>query len=426
MTDSDRVLAKCERLLIPFMGLLYLVSIIDRLNVGFAALTMNRDLGFSPAVFGLGAGIFFIGYSLFQVPANLVLVRIGARRWIFSILAVWGLISAACAFVRGPTSFYLLRFLLGVAEAGLFPAIVLYLTFWFPQNRRARQIASFMAASPLAFIIGGPIASFLLTMDGLGGFHGWQWLFLLEGLPACLLGFVVLKLVPDGPADASWLTSAEKNLIAQRLAQDASVDEMKFLPALSDPRLYALGLAYLAIGAGGYGIRLWLPQIVQDMGFSNFANGFVVALPYAVAMGAMILWGHLSDKKAERIWHVVLPTLLAAFGFVVASLTQSDMITLFALALVVLGLDAVIGPFWSLPSAFLRGSAAAGGIALINSFGTGLGGALGSYLIGYIKEATGGYALSMALLALGLLCACIIVLGFGRIVQHTPLVRPKT
>ncbi len=426
MTDSDRVLAKCERLLIPFMGLLYLVSIIDRLNVGFAALTMNRDLGFSPAVFGLGAGIFFIGYSLFQVPANLVLVRIGARRWIFSILAVWGLISAGCAFVRGPTSFYVLRFLLGVAEAGLFPAIVLYLTFWFPQNRRARQIASFMAASPLAFIIGGPIASFLLTMDGLGGLHGWQWLFLLEGLPACLLGFVVLKLVPDGPADASWLTSAEKNLIAQRLAQDASVDEMKFLPALSDPRLYALGLAYLAIGAGGYGIRLWLPQIVQDMGVSNFANGFVVALPYAVAMGAMILWGHLSDKKAERIWHVVWPTLLAAFGFVVASLTQSDMIVLFALALVVIGLDAVIGPFWSLPSAFLRGSAAAGGIALINSFGTGLGGALGSYLIGYIKEATGGYALSMALLALGLLGACVIVLGFGRIVQHTPLVRPKT
>src|SRR3977135_3745592 len=213
---ETRVMRKLSFRILPFLMLLYFIAFIDRVNIGFAALTMNRDLGFSPAVFGLGAGIFFISYALFQVPANLVLVRVGARRWIFSILAVWGLISAACAFVRGPTSFYLLRFLLGVAEAGLFPAIVLSLTFWFPQNRRARQIASFMAASPLAFIIGGPIASLLLTMDGVGGLRGWQWLFLLEGLPACLLGFVVLKLVPDGPVDASWLTDAEKKLIAQR------------------------------------------------------------------------------------------------------------------------------------------------------------------------------------------------------------------
>jgi len=220
MTESERVLLKCERRLIPFMGLLYLVSIIDRLNVGFAALTMNRDLGLSPLVFGFGGGIFFLGYSIFQVPANFILVRLGARRWVFCILLVWGAISAACAFVQGPLSFYTLRFLLGVAEAGLFPGIVLYLTRWLPQDRRARAIGGFMAASPLAFIIVGPISSMILGMDGLGGLHGWQWLFLIEGMPACVLAFVLLRIVPETPADASWLTAEEKNLIAARIQQE--------------------------------------------------------------------------------------------------------------------------------------------------------------------------------------------------------------
>src|SRR5687768_3486048 len=220
---EEQVFAKCERRLIPFLGLLYLVSIVDRLNVGFAALTMNADLNFSPAVFGFGAGIFFLGYSLFQVPANLMLVRLGARRWVFTILIVWGAISAACAFVQGPLSFYILRFLLGVAEAGLFPGVVLYLTYWFPQERRARAIAGFMAASPIAFVVVAPISSLLLTMDGILGLKGWQWMFLVEGLPACLLAFLLLKLVPDGPEQATWLNADEKRLIAGRLAQEASI-----------------------------------------------------------------------------------------------------------------------------------------------------------------------------------------------------------
>ena len=213
---EEKVFAKCERRLIPFLGLLYLVSLVDRLNVGFAALTMNADLGFTPFVFGFGAGIFFIGYSLFQVPANLMLVRFGARRWVFAILIVWGAISAACAFVQGPTSFYVLRFLLGVAEAGLFPGVVLYLTYWFPQERRARAIASFMAASPLAFILVGPLSGPLLAMDGFAGLKGWQWLFIIEGLPACLLAFALLKLVPDGPEHATWLSADEKTTSAGR------------------------------------------------------------------------------------------------------------------------------------------------------------------------------------------------------------------
>jgi ACS family tartrate transporter-like MFS transporter len=410
---EDQVFAKCERRLIPFLGLLYLVSIVDRLNVGFAALTMNADLGFSPSVFGFGAGIFFVGYLLFQVPANLMLVRLGARRWVFAILIVWGAISAACAFVQGPLSFYVLRFLLGVAEAGLFPGVVLYLTYWFPQERRARAIASFMAASPLAFIVVGPLSGLLLTMDGFAGLKGWQWLFLIEGVPACALAFVLLKLVPDGPEHATWLSAAEKRVIAGRLAQEAVVDQPGFWPALRDPRLYALGIAYVAVGAGGYGMRLWLPQIVQGMGFSNLANGFVVALPYLLAVGAMIWWGHSSDRKGERIWHIVLPVLLAVVGFFMGAASSSDLVMFIGIMLVILGLDAVIGPFWSLPSSFLRGPAAAGGIALINTFGTGAGGFIGPYIIGYLREETGGYSASMAVLAIGLIGTCAIVLVFS-------------
>jgi ACS family tartrate transporter-like MFS transporter len=414
-SPEDQVFAKCERRLIPFLGLLYLISIVDRLNIGFAALTMNTDLGFSPAVFGFGAGIFFVGYMLFQVPANLMLVRFGARRWVFAILIVWGAISAACAFVQGPTSFYILRFLLGVAEAGLFPGVVLYLTYWFPQQRRARAIAGFMAASPLAFIVVGPMSGALLTMDGFAGLKGWQWLFLIEGLPACLLAFALLKLVPDGPGQATWLSTYEKRLIAARLAPDSATDQPGFWPALRDPRLYALGIAYIAVGAGGYGMRLWLPQIVQSMGFSNAANAFVISpLPYLLAVGAMIWWGHSSDKSGERIWHIVLPTLLAALGFVIGAAFSSDLVVLIGITLVVIGLDAVIGPFWSLPSSFLRGPAVAGGIALMNTFGTGAGGFIGPSVIGYFREATGGFSTSMAVLAAGLLCTCAIVLAFSR------------
>ena len=413
-TEADRVFAKCERRLIPFLGLLYLVSLIDRLNVGFAALTMNADLGFSPADFGWGAGIFFLGYSLFQIPANLILVRFGARRWVFTILITWGAISAACAFVQGLTSFYTLRFLLGVAEAGLFPGVVLYLTYWFPQQRRARAVAGFMAASPLALIVVGPISGLLLGMDGVWGLRGWQWLFIIEGLPACLLAFLLLKLVPDSPEHASWLSAAEKRLIADRLAEESAIDQPGFWPALLDVRLYALGLAYVAVGAGGYGMRIWLPQIVQGMGFSNLATGFVTAIPYLIAVGAMIWWGHASDRKGERIWHVVLPVLVAVAGFLMGAASSSDLVVFLGITLVILGLDAVIGPFWSLPSSFLRGPAAAGGIALINTLGVGAGGFIGPYLIGELREQSGGYASSMAVLAIGLIGTCVIVLAFGR------------
>jgi ACS family tartrate transporter-like MFS transporter len=414
MTEQDQVFAKCARRLIPFMVLLYLVNFLDRLNVGFAALTMNKDLGLSPAIFGFGAGVFFIGYLLFQVPANVILERVGARRWIFCITAIWGLISASNAFVQGPTSFYALRFLLGVAEAGLFPGMIFYLTLWFPQAYRARFTASFYVAIPLAGIIGGPLSGLILGMDGVGDLHGWQWLFLIEGTPALVLAFAVLKFLPDGPADASWLTGAEKKTIAARHAAEDSTEHRDLWRALRDPRVLALGLVNFGIQCGLYGTKLWLPQIVQAMGFSTLATGFLVALPYIVTMVAMIVWGRSSDASGERIWHVAVPAFIAFGGLIVASLTGSNFIVFIALTFVLAGLLALQGPFWSLPPMLLSGTAVAGGIAFINTIGTGFGGFIGPSLVGVIKDATGGYAVGMAVLAIGPMLSGTIVLALGR------------
>jgi ACS family tartrate transporter-like MFS transporter len=388
------------------------VSYIDRVNVGFAALTMNKDLGFSPAIYGFGAGIFFVGYSLFQVPANVILDRVGARRWVFYILATWGVISAACALVQGPASFYALRFLLGMAEAGCYPGMIFYLTLWFPQAYRGRFTAGFIAAIPLAFVIGAPLSGLILRMDGVAGFHGWQWLFLVEGLPAFLLAFAVRKFLPDGPANASWLTGNEKRTIAARLAAEGTVKHRDLWPALRDLRVLALSLVYLGITTASYGYQLWLPQIAQGMGFSNLTTGFVVALPFLVSIPAMILWGRSSDVRGERIWHVALPMLLAASGFTVASLAQSDLLVLTGLTFAAVGLLAANGPFFSLLSSFLGGTAAAGGIALVIAIAN-LGGFLGPYFIGVVKEQTGGYAASMAALALAVVAAAAIALALG-------------
>jgi MFS transporter, ACS family, tartrate transporter len=423
--SEQQVFSKCAWRLIPFMVLLYLVNFLDRLNVGFAALTMNKDLGLSPAIFGFGAGVFFIGYLLFQVPANVILERVGARRWIFCITAIWGLISASNAFVQGPASFYALRFLLGVAEAGLFPGMIFYLTLWFPQTNRARFNARFYLAIPLAGIIGGPLSGLILGMDGVGDLHGWQWLFLIEGTPALVLAFAVLKFLPDGPADASWLTGAEKKTIAARHAAEDSTGHRDLWRALRDPRVLTLGLVNFGIQCGLYGTTLWLPQIVQAMGFSNLATGFVVALPYVAAMAAMILWGRSSDRRGERIWHVALPILLAAAGFAGASLARTDPLVLAALTLSMVGIVSAYGPFWSLPSSFLGGSAAAGGIALVNTIAS-LGGFAGPSLIGVLKEQTGGYASAMAMLAIVFVVAALIVLALGRAMAARPvLVAPQ-
>jgi ACS family tartrate transporter-like MFS transporter len=333
MGGENRVFAKCAWRLIPLMLLLYFLNYLDRVNVAFAALTMNRDLGFSPAVYGFGAGIFFIGYFLFQIPANVILERIGARRWIFWILIVWGVLSAANALIRDPISLYLLRFFLGAAEAGLYPGIVFYLTLWFPASYRARAAANFLVGLPLAFVIGSPLSSYLLQLDGTAGLYGWQWMFVAEGVPATLLAFVVLKMLPDSPAHAAWLNDEEKRTIAARLASDNPPEHKDLWRALSDRRVIALGLVYLADQSAASGSRFWLPQLLQGMGYSNVTVGFIVAAPFVAGMGIMSLWGRSSDLKDERIWHVALPLLLTATGLIVANVTHSGALLLGALAL---------------------------------------------------------------------------------------------
>jgi ACS family tartrate transporter-like MFS transporter len=413
MADENAVYAKCAWRLIPFMMLLYVVSYVDRVNVSFAALTLNKDLGFSPSVFGFGAGIFFLGYALCQVPCNAILERAGARRVVFCIMAVWGLLSASTAFVRDETSFYTLRFFLGVAESGFFPGMVFYLTLWFPKAHRARFTAIFVCGIPLASIIGGPLSTVILGMDGVAGLHGWQWLFLIEGLPAFLLAFAVLKLLPDGPGSAPWLSSDEKKIIASHVAPQGAAAQRDLLSGLRDPRVLALGLVGFSNGAALYGTQLWLPQMIKAMGYSNLAVGFVVALPYLAAMAAMIVWGRSSDRRGERIWHIAIPCLVAVTGFLGASVAHSNLLMLVSLTIAIVGVLAYFGPFFSLPSSFLSGPAAAGGIALINSFAN-FGGFLGPTVIGVIKEQTGSYAVAMVALGAGLTASAVIVLMLGR------------
>jgi ACS family tartrate transporter-like MFS transporter len=412
MTD-DRVFAKCALRLIPLMGLLYAVNLIDRINVGFAALTMKADLGLSDTAYGFGAGIFSIGFLVFQVPSSIMLERVGARRWIALILMAWGALSAAGALVQGPLSFYFVRFFLGVAEAGFFPGMILYLSLWFPRAYRARFIASFMIAVPVSRIIGAPLSSIILEMDGIANLDGWRWLFIIEGLPACFLAFVVLKLLPDGPAHASWLKPEQKQLIAARLAAEDAPVHRDFWPALRDPRVYALGLVIFGTSLGTDGLSGWLPLMVQSMGFSNLANGFVVAMPSVAGACAMLLWARSSDKRGERVWHVALAELFAATGFLIAGLATADSIVLLGLVLAVVGINAAYGPFYTLPSTFLAGPAAAGGLALIYSIGN-LGGFAGPMIIGVSIERTGSYAASMLVFSVFLIVAATTVVLLGR------------
>jgi len=422
---DDKLFRKCAWRLIPFMTLLYVVNFLDRVNVGFAALTMNKDLGFSPSAFGFGAGIFFFGYAAFQVPANAVLERVGARRWIFCILAVWGAISSSNAWVQSAGGFYALRFLLGVAEAGFVPGVFFYLTLWFPPAYRARFIATFMAAAPISAIIGGPLSGAILGMEGVLGLHGWQWLFLIEGLPACALAFAVLKFLPDGPASAAWLTAEEKQTIARRIAAENPVEHRNLWRALRDPRVIALGLVNFGVLAGANGVALWLPQIVQQMGFTNLVTGFIVALPSMASTVVMILWGRSSDAKRERVWHVAIPALIAASSFIIGSLTQIDLVMLVALSVTQIMLWSAIAPLIAMPSSFLGGSAAAGGIALVVSIGQ-MGAFLGSTIIGVLKERTGDYSASMAVIGGILLVSALIVLGLGRsLALRQPATQPS-
>jgi ACS family tartrate transporter-like MFS transporter len=418
---ADAILSRAAWRLIPIMCLMYVASFLDRVNIGFAALTMNHDLGFSPSVFGIGAGIFFFGYFFFEIPSNLMLEKVGARLWMCRIMVSWGLVSMATAFVQGPSSFYILRFLLGLAEAGLYPGMILYMTYWFPAATRARFIALFLAAVPAASVIGAPISGWLLGFDGL--LHGWQWMLLLEGIPSLLLGAVVLWGLPDRPANASWLSADEKAILASRLEDDrrhdATLGAMHGLwEMLTDKRIWIFIIPDFSIVIGLYGMGLWMPQMIKAMGFSNLETGFLVALPYFVSMVAMVLLGLSSDRSGDRVWHVAGAAFAGALGLAGAVLTQNPVLVIASFCLAASGIYGALAVFWTLPTAILRGMAAAGGLALLNSFSN-LGGFFGPTLMGWLKQTTGTYTLGMMLLAAMLTFAGVGTLVIGRVFFRT-------
>jgi ACS family tartrate transporter-like MFS transporter len=398
--------------IVPFIMLLYFVAYLDRVNVGFAALTMNHDIGLSQAAFGFGAGIFFIGYFIFEVPSNLILHKVGARVWIARIMFTWGLISAAMVFVQGPISFYILRFLLGVAEAGFFPGIILYLSYWFPARHRAGVTAMFMAAVPISIALGSPLSGALLNMDGLMSLHGWQWMFLIEALPAIILAFVVLVYLTDKPADANWLSDQERQWLESKMnAENKTVDKEhgSIFRALADTRVLILALVYFGTSAGLYTLGIWAPQIIAQYGVGSVATGFINALPPVFAIGAMIFWARHSDQTGERNWHVFAACAVAALGLLLASAAASLVTVVLALILVNIGVSSAKPPLWSMPSSFLSGRDKAAGIAAINSIGN-LGGFAGPTIIGVIKSYSGSYQWGLITVGIALLISAALVL----------------
>jgi len=396
-------LAKVTRRLIPFLLLLYIVAWLDRVNVGFAALQMNEDLGFSATVYGFGAGVFYFGYALFEVPSNLVLARLGARLWIARIMITWGLISVAMLFVRNATAFYTLRFLLGVAEAGFLPGIIYYLTYWFPRPARARAVSWFMAAIPLSIVIGGPVAGVLLEMNGLLGLAGWQWLFLLEGAPAVILGVVILFYLTDKPEQAKWLAPEERAWLSEVIrtehAQAKTRHGIDLRRALLHPTVWALAFIMFACQCGSYGLTYWVPQIVKSVsGLSDLQVGLLSAIPYLAATAGMIFIGWNSDRTGERFLHIAVPCVIAAIGFIASVYLTSPVPAMIALTVAAVGDLGSRGPFWALPGRFLSGNASAGGIALINTLAS-IGGFVGPYVVGLAKDATGEFSAGLVLLA---------------------------
>ncbi|KMN37796.1 MFS transporter [Chromobacterium sp. LK1] len=400
--------------IMPLLMLCYVAAYLDRVNISFAKLQMSRDLAFSDTIFGLGSGIFFLGYFLFEVPSNLALNRIGARVWIARIMITWGLISAAFAWVETPAAFYTLRFLLGAAEAGFYPGIILYLTYWFPSHRRARMVALFMSAIPLSGIFGSPLSGWIMDgMAGIAGWAGWQWMFVLEAVPAVLLGLVVLRCLEDSAERAHWLTKEEKT----RLNAELDADNAHKPPrgsardAFTDRRVWLMCLIYFCFVMGQYGVTFWLPSFIRNTGVaSNLAIGLLSAIPFLAAVLAMNLLGRSADARRERRWHLALPALTAAAGFVaVALFPDSTALSLLALCLAAAGVLSCAPLFWSLPTAFLSGGAAAAGIAIINSVGN-LAGFASPFLVGTLKDLTGDNAVSLTLLALCLVIGALAVL----------------
>ena len=423
MNLEASTIARVTTRLVPFLIVCYFVAYLDRVNVGFAALTMNKDLGLTSQAFGIGAGIFFLSYFIFEVPSNLFLERFGARKWIARIMFTWGLLSGATAFIpqiaaatgQSTTAvFYTIRVLLGIAEAGFFPGIIFYLTLWFPAAYRGRIIGYFMAAIPLSSVIGSPVSGQLLNLDGFHGLAGWQWLFVIEALPALVLSVVVFFYLTDRPADAAWLQPDQRAWLSRRLDDEYKVrvaaKHFSTLQALGDTRVLLLAFVYFGAVASNYSLGFFLPQIVRDFGLSFGWTGVVAAIPYVCGTVGMIYWGRHSDRTGERREHVALAALVAGAGIVASTLIDDPTGKMIALSLSGFGVFAVLPVFWTLPTTFLSGTAAAGGIAIINSIGN-LSGFAGPFVMGKMKDATGSYTVGLLAVAGTVFLAMLVALS---------------
>ena len=416
LVQEDAVLRKVSLRLLPFLFLLYVLNILDRANIGIAKLQMLHDLDMSETAYGLGAGLFYVGYLLFEVPANLILHRIGARVWMARILLTWGLISSGMMFVTGPWSFYLLRILLGVAEAGFFPGIIFYLSHWFPARERARAVATFMTAGVIASLVGNPVSGAILQfMDQWGALAGWQWVFLLEGIPTILVGFITLSYLTDRPGQATWLTDSERAFLARRMEWEEQARQQRhglsLRGAMRSPQVWLLVAVYFTVAFGDNSYGFYLPSLVQDRFPTSTKSeiGLLAAAPSMLAIIGMVLIGVHSDRTGERRWHVAGPAFLAAAGWMLVALAPTKWLFLVGLAIATTGMKSMLPTFWSLPTAFLSGAAAAGGIALINSVAN-VGGFLGPVVIGRVKDQTGSFTGGLFLAALLLCIGGILVL----------------
>lgn len=409
-----RVIGRVTRRIIPFAFLCYVIAYVDRVNVGFAAQALQRDLHLSDTAYGLGAGLFFFGYCLFEVPSNLVLERVGARRWIARIMIGWGLVSMAMMFVTGQKSFYAARVLLGVAEAGFFPGFVLYLTYWIPSADRARTGALFMMAAPVSIIVGAPVSEALLALDGRLGLHGWQWLFLVEGLPAVLVGLLALRVLTDRPEQAAWLDDADRGWLARTMNEEhairARVGHASLGRTLVSGRVWLLCAVYFLNTSVTYGIFLWLPKMLRETsGAGGFRLSLMTAIPFTAALAAMVLVGRHSDRTRERKLHVAACAITASVGLLLAALSQHSIwLLVLSFTLSQMGQRSVMSVFWAIPPIFLGGTGAAAGIALINAIGN-LGGAAGPSMMGWLRDATGGYVGGLLVLAVVLIAEAVVV-----------------
>ena len=419
MELEQRTMSKVSWHLVPFLMFCYFIAYLDRVNVGFAKATMIKDIGISDTVYGGAAGIFFIAYFFFEVPSNLALHKFGARKWIARIMFTWGLVSGAQAFVTGGLSFNIVRILLGVAEAGFFPGIIFFLTLWFPSAYRARIVGLFMFAIPISTVIGSPLSGFILNLEGVGGLHGWQWMYLIEAAPALLMTFAVLYYLTDRPSEAAWLQPDERAWLQNRLnaetANRESFVKMTWLQSMLDPRVIALGCVYMALNIPQYGLSFFLPQIVKEFGVSNVQAGFITAIPYAVGGIAMILWGRHSDKTGERVWHCIIPFIAMLVGLGLAAMIADPTLKMVAICIAAWGFFAILPVFWTLPTAFLSGAGAAAGIAAVNSIGN-LGGYFGPQVFGYLKDQTGSTSASLIFLACSAAVGIVLVYMLG----HNP------